>query len=147
MDQINRDLIESLLNEEDLNKILQIAPYIKDSSILHFIAEKYNWDDGFELARLIIDNPNTELATALLLFYDGGGFEYLRDLLNKENIAEKPNFYFIDNLYRRLVRLEFVRGSIFYVPKLTKVQIYKFKKQNPNVSDLFYYGFQGDEIK
>ena len=144
---MNKESIESIINEEDFNKILQITPYIKDSSILHFVAEKYNWDDGFELPRLIIDNPNTELSTALLLFYDGGGFDYLAGLSNKENIKDRSNFGFIDKLYKRLVAQEFVKGSISYVPNLTKVQIYKFKKENPNISDIFYYGYQGVVIK
>ncbi|CUO20806.1 DUF4274 domain-containing protein [Clostridium paraputrificum] len=144
---MNRESIESIINEEDFNKILQITPNIKDSSILHFVAEKYNWDDGFELPRLIIDNPNTELSTALLLFYDGGGFDYLTDLSNKENTKDRCNFGFIDNLYKRLVAEEFVRGSISYVPNLTKVQIFKFKKENPNISDIFYYGYQGVVVK
>lgn len=127
MDQRNIDFIKDIISEED-------------SKLLHTIAENYNWYDGFELPELIINNTNCELATALLIFYDADGYSYLENLLIKESIRGQQNFNFIDKLYKRILADEFMKGSISYVPDLTKVQIYKFKKVNPDIKDLFYYG-------
>ena len=47
--------------------------------------DEYNWDDGFEVPRTILADPDCNLALALEIFYLAGGYEYL------ENQCEEPN--------------------------------------------------------
>lgn len=39
--------------------------------------DEYNWDDGFEIPRTILADPDCDLALALEIFYLAGGYEYL----------------------------------------------------------------------
>ena len=39
--------------------------------------DEYNWDDGFEVPRTILADPDCDLALALEIFYLAGGYEYL----------------------------------------------------------------------
>lgn len=41
--------------------------------------DEYNWDDGFEVPRTILADPDCDLALALEIFYLAGGYEYLEN--------------------------------------------------------------------
>ena len=57
--------------------------------------DEYNWDDGVEVPRTILADPDCDLALALEIFYLAGGYEYLeksarRTKLQKWNPYSKP---------------------------------------------------------
>lgn len=120
---------------------------MKNSLLLHELASHYNWDDGFDIPLWIIDNENCELATALMLFYDGGGYELL-EKSNKDlnNVNNKWNI-FIHMIFDKLCNHEFKTLEIFYEPELTKVQKYKLTKLNPELSNIFFDGVLKNDAK
>lgn len=123
------------------NEILKI----KDSLFLHIIAGNYNWDDGFEIPSVIINNQFCDLGTALMIFHLAGG-EVLLDLkLNRGVFGEWEEFVYV--LYDMILNDRFKYKNISYPPELSKVQLYKIKKKNPNVPSVFLEKTPGDIIK
>lgn len=47
---------------------------------LRQLLNEYNWDDGFDLAKEMLENPDCDLALALEIFYLADGYSYLIDL-------------------------------------------------------------------
>ena len=58
--------------------------------------DEYNWDDGFEVPRTILADPDCDLALALEIFYLAGGYEYLeksaKELSCKSGIHLLPSY-------------------------------------------------------
>jgi len=66
-------------------------------SDLEKLLDEYNWDDGFEIATEILDNPYCDLALALKIFYLADGFAYLEGFAEKSVLVygeESLNFVF-----------------------------------------------------
>ena len=125
---MDRDaLINSLLYEDlEDEEVSDIISGIDDSEVLHLIAINYNWDDGFEIPQMILDNKCCELATALTIFESAEGLNYLEDKSVFEDDDESETF--ISELYERIINRQFTQGNIKYNPQLTRVQIYQLKK-------------------
>lgn len=126
--------IEEYFNDEDKSNLERKISDINDTIMLHIIADNYNWDDGFSVPKMIIENKYCDFGTALMIFYDADGYTFL----NKNNEpSESFNewFKFVSYLYKKLVDENFLYKSIQYSPELTKVQIYKLKKNNPNIPE------------
>ncbi|MBQ8132792.1 MAG: DUF4274 domain-containing protein, partial [Clostridia bacterium] len=90
--------------------------------LLHITAINYNYDDGAEIPQAIVENQHCELATALTVFYDCGGYDYLTDG------EVDDEFDFIVDLKQKILNGNFIKGNIKFTPELTKVQIFKLKK-------------------
>ena len=58
----------------------------------------YNWDDGFELPKRIVSDPNCDLALALEVFYLGDGFGYFQTYAHNTG-GTKEWFCFMNALY------------------------------------------------
>lgn len=127
---------------DDISKLEEKIDKINDSIALHIIACKYNWDDGFKFPKLIIENKNCDLDTALMIFYDADDYTFL----NGNNEEEPANLNVWFNLYRKIFDSEFVGKSIQYIPEVTKVQIYKLKKGNPSVPEVLLNGTLGIKV-
>lgn len=99
---------------------------------LEELLHQYNWDDGFEIPKAILDNPHCDLALALKVFYLADGFAYLDGLAEKSGLSEWKQF--IDSLYNHIVGHKYkVSGRPYEIP-LSKVQKYKCrKKQVPEI--------------
>lgn len=105
----------------DYNKIIK-----NEGNLIQFLYS-YNWDDGFKIPYKILDEKECTLQVALLMFEFADGFSYLE---NKGEGLELPEWSrFISNLYKRILNGEFKKGECLYNPDLTRVQIYKLKKQ------------------
>lgn len=98
---------------------------------LDILISEYNWDDGFRVPQMVIDNKNCELGTALKTFYLADGYSYLL----QNNIESSEWFQFVLCLYKRILDESFYKGDLSYSIPLTKTQIYKLKKVN--VPDIF----------
>ena len=64
-------------------------------SDLEKLLDEYNWDDGFEIATEILDNPYCDLALALKVIYLADGFAYLDGFAEKSELNEWKQFLFI----------------------------------------------------
>ncbi len=91
---------------------------------LDILISEYNWDDGFRVPQMVIDNKNCELGTALKTFYLADGYSYLL----QNNIESSEWFQFVLCLYKRILDESFYKGDLSYSIPLTKTQIYKLKR-------------------
>jgi len=127
--------------EKSQNEILKI----RDSLFLHIIADNYSWDDGFEIPSAIINNPSCDLGTALMIFYLAEGEAILDLKLDRGVSGEWEEF--ISVLYDMILNDRFKYKNISYTPALSKVQLYKIKKKNPNAPSIFLEKTPGDIVE
>ena len=101
-------------------------------SDLEKLLDEYNWDDGFEIATEILDNPYCDLALALKVIYLADGFAYLDGFAEKSELNEWKQF--IHSLYNNILGNKYKESGRRYEIPLTKIQKYKFrKKQIPEI--------------
>jgi len=126
-------LLYSENKEDTINEIKGIS----DTELLHLIAGNYNWDNGFEIPYSIINNAKCDLGTALMIFYDADGYRVLenRDELKNPNLKQWTNF--ISEIEGKILNSKFQSSTIKFIPPLTKVQVFKLKKNNPNIDKVF----------
>lgn len=135
-----KELIEGMLyGDTETEEIIEIVKNTDDARLLHIMAINYNYDDGPEIPKAIIDNENCELATALTVFYDCGGYDYLTDGETDEEFA------FIAELKQSIVDGRFIKGNIKFTPDLTKVQIFKLKKYSLSEKEYIFVEETGTE--
>lgn len=101
---------------------------INDSQRLHQFAIDYNWDDGFDIPRKIIEKECCELSTALMMFYLADGIRYLENKEEAQKSSLKEWLKFTEDLYAKIVNGEYKVGNILFEPPLSKVQKYKLQK-------------------
>lgn len=119
---------------------------IDDPELLHVIMFNYNWDDGFELPKLVLKNEKCQLSTALLIFYLAGGDEFL---LEKQEISNSKSerIRFISQLYNNIISNIYQKGKIYFEPPLTKVEVYKLKKMLTNSEQVFIEPFGEEKVE
>ncbi len=122
-----KQYVANFIYNMSLNEKLSEVENIGDSDLLHLIMYNYNWDDGFEIPKLVLENQFCEMCTALMIFYSAGGEEFLAD---KQLISTNKNdrLKFLSELYNSIIANKFTRGDIYFEPPLTKVELYKLKK-------------------
>ncbi|AQY50282.1 DUF4274 domain-containing protein [Listeria sp. FSL L7-1582] len=139
--------IEAILYSEDLNEATKQVASIGDSEMLYVLAANYNWDNGFSIPRAIITNNNCDMSTGLMMFYLSDGIRLLVDKESVEQSGLDEWSKFITEVYSKLEMDVFKRSSISYYPELTKVQLFKLKKSNPNIPGFFLDGIEGNDIE
>ena len=137
----NKRFIEMLIYQADIPKKISELRKINNPKLLFMFSYDYNWDDGFTIPFEIIKNPCCDMSTALLLFERSEGYEFLPDP-SSDIDDDKEQAAFVKELYNRIVKNDFMLGQTAYQPVTSKVQIYKLKKLNPKVSDIFIKGIK-----
>lgn len=123
---MDREVILDHLDNDSPAQAVQFVGGLEDEESLFTYASEYNWDNGFEVPQVILQNPNCTLNVALLVFHSADGVLYLEDKGSAE--GTKRWLSFISGLYKRIVKKEFPKGKMPYDPQLTRVQAYKLKK-------------------
>lgn len=146
MDNKNLKLIKHIISSGDFLQLKSLLKDIKSKELLHVIAVEYNWDDGFEIPNLIANNKYCDLGTAILLFYYADGYVFLEDktLVNESTDIEWKNF--LNQIYFNISNNKYTTRDIEYIPPITKTQVYKLKKNNPDIKDIFLIGNNGMNI-
>ncbi|NLP27528.1 MAG: DUF4274 domain-containing protein [Clostridia bacterium] len=137
MDKSKKEYVYKLLYSKNRKDTIDEIKSITDFTLLHIIAGNYNWDNGFEIPYSIINNKNCDLGTALMIFYDADGYRALenKEELKNPNLKEWANF--ISKIGEKIINNEFKVNHIKFIPPLTKVQIFKLKKNNPSITKVF----------
>ena len=125
---MNKSIVKELMYEADEKKTMTFVKSCKDPETLHLYAYNYNWGDGFEEPTTIMNNPVCSLSTALQLFYDADGLEFLSDMEQEVDDWQQPWLDLVKALYQRIIDRDFSTASIKFVPPLTKVELYQIKK-------------------
>ncbi len=114
---------------------LDYVKTISEEEELYRYIDFYNWDDGFDIPKAIMENPNCTLPIALLMFELADGYSYLE---SKDEYADQKEWLaFVDTLYHRVLDGNFPKGKLPFTPQLNKVQIYKLKKALPEEEYIF----------
>ena len=120
---------------------------INNKEALHIIADRYNWDNGFDVPNAISDRKECDLGTALLLFYNADGYRFLMDRTSVDESLDVEWKNFLYKLYNKIGEGMYNTKDIAYKPQISEVQIYKIKKVNPDILDVFLYGNEGENTE
>ena len=117
---------------------------ITNQKLLYIYAYNYNWDNGFEIPQMIIDNKVCSLSTALLLFYRADGYVYLQEKNMETNLSQWTEF--IKKLYCLILMSKFEKSEIQFKVPLSKVQIFKLKKELTPDEMIFVNNIEGIDL-
>ncbi|MBE5872313.1 MAG: DUF4274 domain-containing protein [Lachnospiraceae bacterium] len=139
-----RSEIRSLLYHNNEDEIKRKIKKITDQKLLYIYAYNYNWDNGFEIPQMIIDNKVCSLSTALLLFYRADGYVYLQEKNMETNLSQWAEF--IKKLYCLILMSKFEKSEIQFKVPLSKVQIFKLKKELTPDEMVFVNNIEGIDL-
>lgn len=141
MDQNNISNVKELLYDATNDEVKRVISQTKDQEILYVYAYNYNWDDGFDIPQIILDNEKCDLSIALLMFYRADGLRYLTERSRNTNSAKW--FSFVKKLYNSILAGKYQKGEIEFKVPLTKVQLYKIKKILTEEENIFTENIEG----
>ncbi len=137
-------MVKSLLFDSAKEDTLTIIPKIQDSEVLYVYAYNYNWDEGFEIPQLILDNDKCNLSIALLIFYRADGASYL---MNKSVNANLPQWSsFIKKLYNSILDGKYKSQEFKFKVPLSTVQLFKLKKILSVSENIFIKNIEGKNL-
>ena len=133
--------IKTLLYDSSNAEVKTIISQTKDREILYVYTYNYNWDNGFEIPQVVLDNDKCDLSIALLIFYSADGLNYL---VEKSYDADLPQWSsFIKKLYESILAGRYQKGEIEFKVPLSKVQLYKLKKVLTEEEHIFIENIEG----
>ncbi len=141
---MNTEIIQNLLYNMSYQDVKKSLSSCTNSTTLHVYAFNYNWNDGFDLPQTIIDNPACTLGTALMIFYLADGYRYLCEKNESSDIPEWLSF--ISKLYTSICNGKYTDTSIAFSVPLSKVQIFKLKKQLSENEQIFVTPIDGEDF-
>lgn len=77
-----------MLYDMNNEEVLKEMDNIIDPEILYVYSYNYNWSDGFDIPKKIIEKECCDLSTALMIFYGADGYRYLQEK-NIQTIIEQ----------------------------------------------------------
>ena len=131
----DKEEVKVLLFESTQENVLKEITKEDNPNMLHVLACHYNWDDGFEIPRAILDNSCCELATALMMFYLADGETYLTEKSGNPKLPAWSEF--IEKLYSDIKAGKYRTGDITFSVPLTKIQLYKLSKSIDEQEQIF----------
>lgn len=136
--------VKSLLYDSVKEEVQTTLSQIKEEDILYVYAYNYNWDNGFEIPQVILDNVQCDLSIALLLFYRADGVSYLLDKSCTESLSQWSSF--IKGMYNSILDDKYRAGKIGFKVPLSKVQLFKLKKVLTEQENVFVENIMGDSL-
>ena len=147
MDEIKLNKLSYILYSESNDKAVELVKSINSEDELFVLLDNYNWNNGFEVPEAIITHPNCTLSVAVLAFHQADG---IQDLLEGEavfaNRLSKSWENFIKEVYDKIFRKQYPKGSISFQPEITKIQKFKLNKLNPNLDLIILDGVLGKDL-
>ena len=137
---MRKELLSDMIYEADEEKVKSFLAECDDEEVYVF-AYNYNWENGFDIPTIIINNPCCSLSTALLVFYRADGYSFLMD--KEANGDLLPWHTFISDVYSRILNGNYKSSDVAFVPPLTKVQIFKLQKQISKREQIFITAIEG----
>ncbi|MFD1337027.1 DUF4274 domain-containing protein [Oceanobacillus iheyensis] len=146
MDEKDIIFLEQLLYNTDKDYVVSQLKNIDNPLLLHYFAANYNWNSGFDVPTVILENEACDLGTGLLMFHYADGYRLLEnsDEISSSSLEEWK--VFLRKNYNKLLSLDFKSQDISFDPELTKIQKYKLKKKNPDLPDVLISKSPGKEI-
>ena len=146
MNDQEKNILKRLLGDIGESEKLKLIKETTSPKVLYIFMYNYNWNDGFDIPKEVLDNKNCDLGTALLTFYLADGYRLLEDRESYNN-PDLPEWgAFIKNLFDKIQSENFLESKIAYIPELTKVQKFKLRKSNPDILPIFIEGVDGEVV-
>ena len=147
MDNRQIQQISDILYAESNAKAVASLDQLQTEDELFVLLDNFNWDNGFEVPKVVLNHSKCSLSVALLAFYRADGIRYL---LEGEaafaNSLSKEWEGFVKDVYAKILRGQFPSGTISFQPELTKIQKFKLKKLKPEIDEVFLDGILGKDL-
>ena len=147
MDEIKLNKLSYILYSESNDKAVELVKSINSEDELFVLLDNYNWNNGFEVPEAIITHPNCTLSVALLAFHRADGIQYLLEgeaiFANRLSKSWKD---FIKEVYDKILKKNYPKGSISFQPEITKIQKFKLNKLNLNLDSFILDGVLGKDL-
>lgn len=111
------------LSEEQYQRVLNVIwegtplSTLQTSEELHDYAWNYNWDDGFDNLRWVINNPLCSKGTALLIYWYSQPGYFLKFDRSEISVYQLDHFDFIQELQQNLLNGDFKHNTIAFDPR------------------------------
>ena len=147
MDNRQIQQIADILYAESNAKAVACLKQLQTEDELFVLLDNFNWDNGFEVPKAVLNHSKYSLSVALLAFYRAYGIRYL---LEGEaafaNPLSKEWESFVKDVYTKILRGQFSSGTISFQPEITKIQKFKLKKLKPEIDEVFLDGISGKDL-
>jgi hypothetical protein len=114
---------------------------------LFVLLDNFNWNNGFEVPKAVLNHAKCSLSVALLAFYRADGIRYLFE--GEAAFANPLSMEwegFVKDVYAKILRGQFPSGTISFQPEITKIQKFKLKKLRPEIDEVFLDGISGKDL-
>ena len=147
MDETKLNKLSYILYSESNDKAVELVKSINSEDELFVLLDNYNWYNGFEVPEVIITHPNCTLPVALLAFHRADGIQYLLDgEAIFANCLSKSWEDFIKEVYDKILKKQYPKGSLSFQPEITKIQKFKLNKLNLNLDSFILDGVLGKDL-
>ena len=124
---MNKQAIVNLLYNASEAEIKRYLGACTDKEELYVYAFNYNWEGGFNIPNIILNNPICTISTAKLIFWRADGANYLRSKSFDDELPEWSTF--ISQLYSRIIAQNFQPDDFQFIVPLSKLQKFKLGKE------------------
>jgi hypothetical protein len=123
---MNKQTITNLIYNASETEVKNYLQSCMDKEDLYLYAFNYNWEDGFDIPNIILNNPSCTISTAKLIFWRADGANYLHSKIFDNDLPEWS--VFISKLYSRILAQEFAPDNFQLIVPLNKIQKLRLKK-------------------
>lgn len=147
MDKHQIQEISDILYSENNAKAVACLKQLQTEDELFVLLDNFNWDNGFEVPKAVLNHSKCSLSVALLAFYRADGIRYLfeGEAAFANSLSEEWEG-FVKDVYAKILRGQFPSGTISFQPEITKVQKFKLKKLKPEIDEVFLDGILGKDL-
>ncbi len=139
-----KELFKFILYSENCKDVTEKINDIRDPRVLHTLAYNMNYHTIYHyksgnlcIENAVINNPDCDLGTAMLLFYFRDGLRYLLDTNNRYNkiislinkVAINNETRFLKKVYEKILNNSF-KTNIAYKSKIGEIELSIFEKRN-----------------
>lgn len=124
---MNKQEITNLIYNASENEVKHYLQSCTDKENLYIYSFNYNWEYGFDIPDIIINNPVCTISTAKLIFWRADGANYLRSKVFDDELPDWS--IFISKLYSRILAQDFHKDNFQFIVPLSKIQKFKLKKE------------------
>ena len=140
---MDKAFITKHLYNDSVSQAVNYISGINDEETLFVYAYNYNWDNGFDVPKAILQNSCCTLSIALLIFYRADGIIFLQDKESAEGTKEW--IAFVSELYNKILSNEFTHGNSSFNPGLSKVEEFKLRKSLSEKERIFIEAIEGSD--
>ena len=147
MDKYQIQQISDILYAESNAKAVASLEQLQTEDELFVLLDNFNWNNGFEVPKAVLNHSKCSLSVALLAFYRADGIRYL--LEGEVAIANSLSMeweWFVKDVYIKILRGKFRSGTISFQPEITKIQKFKLKKLKLEIDERFLEGILGKDL-